>query len=528
MEGQVLVSEADERQLRAVAAATDTLLRDVRTVLRECLAWEATAAGQAAVLSAPAPSAQVRGRPAAYTAAQVKDLLQHHVQLCAADGTRFDQSAFARRPTMQSVAELLRLAALSPVKFSEVPYLAEVHRLGLCQVDAASTILVRAEQLCEARTRLTLDRVRYPLSEVRALLVRMHTFPFRSEEVDALQALVSRAEAWREEVVQLSGGSLKSSAPEATDTAVAVTTSRSSRKSDAASSASKPIPLKKVEALIAEGERLPFELAAELDVLKEKRQLAKVWLEKLKKSFVPTKAGSGRGRRGAEEAAGGPAEKLSLADMKMMVSEGASLYQEPLEEEATEGERGAAVLGRSGVVSSRTANRELDRAQAVVDTAEDWISRVKDLLCGGGDSDREGEQEAAADGEGRMQEDQEAEDDESEESGAERTMVVLRAMLEEAETMPVALDEYAMLRHHLQALEWAARVRPVLAVQRADQECPPVTAEEVGAEAPEPEDKRRVGRGAAAGLPRLAEMQQHAREITRCAAPHAVCRGSRR
>lgn len=506
--GQPLHSEAEERQLRAVAADTEALLRDVRAVLKECLAWEATPAGQAAGSTVVAATAAgPRGRPAAYTAAQVKALLQHHVQLCTADGQRFEQSPFERRPTMHSVAELLRLAVINPVQFSEVPYLTEVHRLGLSQVDEAATILVRAAQLAEARSRLTLDRVRYNLADVQALLVRMHTFPFRSEEVDALQALVSRAEAWRDEVASLNAGAVKppQTGDSAADTGVGHA-SRATRKTDSGQGATKPIPLKKVETLIAEGERFPFDLVVELEVLKEKRQLAKVWLEKLKRSFVPTKPGSSRVKRGGEDAAAAvAAEKLSLADMRMMVSEGASLYQEPLEDEMGEADRASthtASVGRSGVVSSRTANRELDRAQAVVETAEDWITRVRELLCGGSDSDEQREEPDGGHG------DEDADDEVQEQ---ERTMEMLRVMLEEAESMPVTLDECGLLRHHLQALEWAAKVRPLLAA-RVPAKVVGGSDEGNGAEAAvATEEKPKTSRG----LPRLSELQHHAKDITK-------------
>jgi hypothetical protein len=511
LEGQVLCAELEEKQVRELIGATEALLRDSRAVLKECCAWEAAINDPVPERESTAkscPSNSVRARPEAYSATQVKALLQHHVQLLAADGVHFEPSAVRLRPTMQEVGDLLRRAALNSVKISEMVYIAEVFRKGSVQVDAASTILVRASQLATAKSRLTLDRARYSLPEVQSLLLKMHQFPFRSEEVDALQALVAKAEAWRNEVVLISGNALKPGADGADATTAAASNSRASRKSDSGGAQSKPIPLKKVEALIADGERLPFELKEELEVLKEKRLQAKMWLDKLKRSFVPTKVGSSRSKKNSDESAG-PVEKLSLADMKMMVSEGESLYQQPLEDDV---DAGSAPAGRSAAPSSRMANRELDRAQAVVESAEDWISRVRDLLSGGGEEGAEDSDSAAgacAEHPGDAAEVAE-EEEESEEDSQERTMHMLRSMLEEAEGMPVTLDESGFLRSHLQALEWAAKVRPYLN--------PEVPAEPTSL-ADEPsvakEGREGKGKGKTSALPRLSELQSFAKDITR-------------
>jgi hypothetical protein len=313
--------------------------------------------------------------------------------------------------------------------------------------------------------------------------------------------------------MHISGNALKPGADGAEATAAASSNSRASRKADSAGAQAKPIPLKKVEALIADGERLPFELREELEVLKEKRQQAKVWLDKLKRSFVPTKVGSSRIKKNSDESAG-PVEKLSLADMKMMVSEGESLYQQPLDDDV-DGSGVGAVSGRSAAPSSRMANRELDRAQAVVESAEDWISRVRDLLSGGGEEGMEDGDSATGASSERAGENAEAageaEEEESEEDSQERTMHMLRCMLEEAEGMPVTLDESGFLRSHLQALEWAAKVRPFLN--------PEVSALPNASEEPTTKEGRdgkdAKGKGKTSALPRLSELQSFARDITR-------------
>jgi len=569
-EAMPIVAEAEERQLRETISATKEILEQARSVLRECCAWESSAPSVQALVQfeAAIPLAThkhprvVRGRPDVYTPGVVRSLLQAHISQNA-DTTSFEALPVEKRPSMEAVGELLVRAEKNPVKISEMAYLEDLHRRGLQLVDSASTILVRASQLSVAKSRLTLDRVRYTIQEVQGLLRSMHSFPFRSREVDALQALVSRAEAWRKEVVAMSGGALVNETDAAAENGKANQNSRAggSRRSEAAAAASnKPIPLKKVESLIAEGERFPFEFKDELEVLRDKKDLAKLWLEKLKRSFVPTKVNSGRSKKGTEEGGGAAAkaEKLSLSDMKMMVSEGESLYQQPLEDDAELAAfggiaGGAAVpslLGRPAA-SARTVNRELDRAQAVVEVAEDWISRVRDLLAGGSVADEERSDSSSPHLDSSSNADGEGEGDEEEgEEDPERTIQTLRAMLHEAESMPVTLDECGMLRCHLQALEWAAKVRPILAIAEAP---PPAEEEPLPADLAVPaEEQGQVqtqgeGEGAAmeedkaptassskrnrdrdasrrsssskaskiTGKPRLSDMQQYAKEITR-------------
>ena len=531
LNGQALCAKVEEEQLADVVMKTSGLLKEVRVILRECCAWESatpitppvpvTSAWTALSL----PSNTTRGRPYSYTSEQVKALLQHHIQLCTADGQCFEPSVVGKRPTMEQVAELIRQAALNPVKISEMVYIEDMHRLGLQQVHMASTILVRATQLSIAKTRLTLDRTRYNLSEVQSLLQRMHTFPFRSDEVDALQLLLTRAVAWRNEVVQISGGALVSSTTELNDTTTTAKTTggsrSSSRKTDSTAN-NKPIPLKKVETLIAEGEHLPFEFKEELEILKEKKLQAKLWLDKLKRSFVPTKVGHTRHKKNTDETTAVTGEKLSLSDMKMMVSEGESLYQQPMEDDTEYGVGviSSAIAGVKPAATSRTANRELDRAQAVVENAEDWITRVRDLLCGG-------EEEEQLHG-SASKESMEGESVEEDEEDHEETIQALRHMLAEAESMPVTLDECGFLRCHLQAMEWAAKVRPLL--NSSSTSTTEATTTTTGMEEQGEDEDSTSAEGAArrrssrqkdlkaasrTKVPRLTEMQQYAKEITR-------------
>lgn len=102
------------------------------------------------------------------------------------------------------------------------------------------------------------------------------------------------------------------------------------------------VSLKKVEAFIADGEILPFQCNEELTLLREKKALAKTWLEKLKKSFLKTSRNTRK--------TGGDSEKLSLEQMRDMVFEGSTLYDNPAQ------------------------NKDLRRASAVVEVADE-VSR---------------------------------------------------------------------------------------------------------------------------------------------------------
>jgi hypothetical protein len=535
----VVSPTAEEKQLRALITDTERILKTSRAVLSVCCNWESTAATSSTSLpdvatlsgcssSKSAPFLEYR-RPSPFTASYVKELLR---LLVLQENNSEQASQYnGKKPSMNEVSALLLQAQLSPVKISEMSYVKWMYEQGLSLFDCATTIIGRAAQLSTAKSKLTLDRERYNLGEVHKLLQNMNSFPFSSDELDALQNLIDRTEAWRKEVGHLVGSSDEQAEAEGGSTKLtggrSSGSAHSSRK--AAAVANKPIPLKKVEALIAEGERFPFDLKTELEVLREKKALAKVWLEKLKRSFVPTKVTSGRSKKtGADGAASSGAsqpvdEKLTLSDMKMMVSEGESLYQTSVDGEGGSG---------SGSSAPRGVNRDLDRALTVVETAEDWIARAWDIMQGGSNGR---EESSSCSGEGDTEgatEDNNGQEDsasEEEENHPERTMQMLRQMLDEVESMPVALEEAGLLRCHLQALEWAAKVAPLLASE--DSSCSDAHAEGESSGAVDDEnlDKQKSTKsslhssklGAALSAkrsqPKLSEIQLYAKEISRFA-----------
>lgn len=200
----------------------------------------------------------------------------------------------------------------------------------------------------------------------RALLRRIQECPFKIDRTNELEAMISICTKWKEGV------------------------------QEALNSDNNTVSLKTVEVFMSEGDKLPFQYPAELSALRERRVLAKAWLDKLKKSFLKTS----RSTRKTE----GDSEKLSLEQMRVMVQEGSALYE------------------------NAPQNKELKKANDVVKEADGWMSKAKDLI---------GEGDAAS------------QDD-------------LQGLLEQANCMPIALDEADYLRAHLKALQWAERAGPML------------------------------------------------------------------
>jgi len=79
-------------------------------------------------------------------------------------------------------------------------------------------------------------------------------------------------------------------------------------------------------------------------MLKEKRQQARLWLERLKKSFPKTTRYTRK--TDANPSTGTTSEKLQLSEVKLMVTEGEQLYEEK-------------------------GNKELSKALNVVEAAEE-------------------------------------------------------------------------------------------------------------------------------------------------------------
>ena len=169
--------------------------------------------------------------------------------------------------------------------------------------------------------------------------------------------------------------------------------------------------IKRVEALLHEGERLNFDFTVELDILRQRQVQAKEWLDRLKNSFKSKSKGSLRGRGSGGEVRG--QVKMGLADMKMMVEEGTSMLDDE----------------ESGKTST---SRELNKAQSAVDIAEEWLSRVKEVLAAG-----------IAGGD----------------------LTDLKDLIRESDEMPVYMEEAVVMKSHLNAMEWAKKAAKIMYVQ---------------------------------------------------------------
>lgn len=261
---------------------------------------------------------------------------------------------------------------------------------------------------------------------------------------------------------------------------------RSKSKAQSSQGHGRAVSLKRVEALIEEGERQAFAFPVETKYLAEKRQRARDWLEKLKKNFQIRSGGSlsrASLRKGASSADNNqmPAEKMTLSDMKMMVEEGNLLLEDP------EGDQSELQANRT------TQARELNKAQNAVSIAEEWLSRARELLAESYlslDDDYPQKRQAQRDqarleraanraaravnnaissGESMDEVTQmevngkgDEEDDGDEDDEEQDVKEMLRDMLGEADEMPVQLDEAAVLRVHLRALDWVVKARKVL------------------------------------------------------------------
>ena len=189
--------------------------------------------------------------------------------------------------------------------------------------------------------------------------------------------------------------------------------------------------------------------------LHAKRQMAKEWLERLKKSFQMRAASRGSSRKIAGQGEGqagtgqGVLEKVKLSDMKMMVEEGALI----VDQGSTTGTGESEEIGEDKIRRVvQSANRELTRAQTAVEIAEEWIERVKQLLQESyADLDKPNAPSISSSSSSGGQEEE-----------RDNVRELLRDMLSEVDEMPVQMDEASILRVHLKALDWAVKAKKLL------------------------------------------------------------------
>ena len=241
----------------------------------------------------------------------------------------------------------------------------------------ALAVLERSRSLRLSK-RVKLEMLPLPLDNVEKLLAECEAcslvVPFAGE----LRLLVESVQRWRAEVHQMMQDS------------------------------SRVVSLQRLEQLLGEAEGFPVDLSDELAALRDKREVAKGWLEKLKK-VLPNKGRQPIRRMDSDDYS---ESRVNLNDVKALVANSELVLHRESEEERTSRE-----IAQS--------SRELNKAQTLVDVAEGWAARVRDLL---GDSD-------------------------------ESSVEALEELLREAESMPVYMEEMALLRVHLDTCAWSKRVR---------------------------------------------------------------------
>lgn len=162
--------------------------------------------------------------------------------------------------------------------------------------------------------------------------------------------------------------------------------------------AAKSAALKRIEELVVQGEKLPFDVSDELEQLKAKRAQARMWMDRLKKSLPKTN----RNTRRVDDRA---KPKLDLKEMQQMISEGEQFDIQ---------------------------SRELDQMQSVVVSANEWVSRVREML----------------------------------ESGDAAEVEALNELLGEADEIPVVMEEVQLLRAQMEGIRWSEKLGKALAKKK--------------------------------------------------------------
>ncbi len=362
--------------------------------------------------------------------------------------------------TIQHLINLMECCSLIPVVVNDAKYVQWLLDMSSEYQFIMQAVLAKYSMLKMTKSKSILEKPRLSMSEIVDLRdIVLYCCPIYVPEFVDVNLLVVEAMTWRKDVYAINGCSPPSSKILFETLTVHSCTADMEIVNVAVNSAAhKSVPLKKVDLLLTNGEKFPINFETEIVLLKEKKQQAKLWLEKLKKSFVSTKVVSARRSKAGDKdnnvnlqlLAGTLPEKLKLSDMKQMVFEGELLYNSSEE----------------SLSSGRTLNRELDKALNVVESAEDWIGRVRELLMSDFSSDYHDERFDDQ----NMFDIVDIEEDSSGKNGKKydqkslqlQTMSFLNTLLSEAEQMPVVLEEASILRVHLNALEWAAKVRPYL------------------------------------------------------------------
>ncbi|CAM9409435.1 unnamed protein product, partial [Hapterophycus canaliculatus] len=161
------------------------------------------------------------------------------------------------------------------------------------------------------------------------------------------------------------------------------------------------IPIRELDKLLTEADRLAVDPGPRLSELRAKMEKAHVWLDKVRKA-VPKQRSTRRNAPDAE------AEKVDLSHVK-------------------------GLLSASSTTGVEMDMKEFSHTNDLIENAEEWMTRVKDML----------------------------------ESGEPTTLQALEALLIEAESIPVQMEEQQLLTVGIKSRQWRIRVDATLHAGKA-------------------------------------------------------------
>jgi hypothetical protein len=270
------------------------------------------------------------------------------------------------KPLIEQISNILNNAKRLPFLCKEVPNVEDLYRKSIKLAEEVQIFFERAQK-CLIRkpptssTRAVSDMtksLRIPIENSKVLLEEVRAFPLYIPLQNELADVITKGDEWSREVRTMAATATEKSSVNLSVTGRPSRNAQSTSASTAPQSvaSNKPVSLKRVESLISDGEKMPFEFTFELEILKEKKNQAKLWFERVKSKFPKSKSASSLRNKSGNE--GSTSEKINFSDMKLMVEEGEVLFDDS--------------QGRS--------SKELSKVQSVVEEAEVWLTRVREAL----------------------------------------------------------------------------------------------------------------------------------------------------
>ncbi len=391
---------------------------------------------------------------------------------------------------------LLTRARLNPMRMNEIKYFNEVFAIA-SQVNALISSIVDFYSTYKSKSRFDPSKKRFlSWKKVCQLFLAVSArYPVILPAYSSFCEMISYILNWKQEVGSFNTNNNNNKA-ESTSTDAGKRSRRSGANSSSAKEKKGPVPIKRVEALLLEGERFPFQFPDEMNLLRERKEQTKLWLEKLKKSIAPKRAPHYKNREeGVAEQSflkePDQSNKLTLDEMRAMVEDGKLLYQQMDDQDEGNGAR-----------KDRSMNKDLNKASSALEAAEDWILRFQETITSHVDHEISNFNNAKFWQQSStpipLLELSELSNDDSnpsltraliseiegdsssrpvsiigpapvitEEESCKDLIKELQQLLSEADSMPIALEEAEGIRCHLHALEWANKNRSVLLALRS-------------------------------------------------------------